>query len=122
MREFEFREIYRQKCFICGCKNKVHTELLDHSGKFVGYALKCCACGDVHEFLLNYEENGKKGLSSLYYKKGKQTCIQPSFCPHTDCELYGKCKNFDPKNKNIHHGKQPCNEVKVEVVHTPRFL
>lgn len=121
MREFESREIFRAKCIVCGCKNKVHTELLDRSGKFVGYNLKCCACGNSNDFMLNYEDNGVYSPSPFGpYRKGRQTCIQPSFCPRKDCKLYGTCK----KNKKPKPDKQPSkdNILNVEVVHRPNFL
>jgi hypothetical protein len=127
MREFEMYEIAKYKCIVCGCKNKVHTELLDRNKRFRGYSLKCCGCGNTTRFLLNYDENGK-GESSFYIN-GHQRCIQPSFCPHKDCELYGTCNMDDYKtpNRNVNPPKQPTNnedeqKVEVEIIHQPPFL
>lgn len=86
MREFEMFEIKKAKCPVCGCKNKVHTELLDTNGHFVGYTLKCCACGYHSEFFLDYPNNGTRHPA---YREGRQMCIQPSFCPwRNECKLY----------------------------------
>lgn len=129
MREFEKYEMIKAKCPVCGCKNKVHTDLLDIDGKFKGYSLKCCGCGNYNEFLLNYEDNGKE--SKPICRKGKQTCVQPSFCPRKDCKLYGTFRkrlrdknNEGNSNKNQVPDKQLCNENKlsIEVYNQPKFL
>lgn len=123
MREFEKYEIYKTKCPVCGSKNKVHTELINIRGKFAGYSLKCCNCGNYNQFLLDYETNGKEGLYP--YKNGKQRCIQPSYCPRTDCPLYGKC-DMDKDDVEFNDVKQndPDDEnlTYIEVLHAPRFL
>ena len=130
MREFEKYEMVKIKCPVCGCKNKVHTELLDKNNVFKGYSLKCCACGNYNRFLLNYEDNGNSDRENVLYN-GKQRCIQSSFCPRKDCKLYGtsKVKNIDNgNNKFPNRGKQQCNEntccnnIDIEVYTKPKFL
>jgi len=86
-REFELRELRSIKCPICGSRNKLHTELLDpRNREFVGYTFKCCSCGHVTEMLLDAKNNGKSHES---YVSGRSMCIQPSFCPHTECPFHG---------------------------------
>lgn len=122
MREIEFREIFRAKCSNCGCKNKVHSELMDENNKFVGYGLKCCNCGKYTEYLLDVENNGTPHAS---YKVGFQSCINPSFCPYKG----NKCKlpPYNP-NKGEDIKPLPSNEdlngysTITEYVHTERFL
>ena len=123
MREFEDREMVKSKCIICGCKNKLHTELLNRSRKFIGYKLTCCACGNSNDFMLNYKENGIPTPEPIdVYMMGKQKCIQPSYCPRKDCKLYGTCN--PEKNKKPKPTKQPSNEniLNVEVINRPNFL
>ena len=67
MREFEDLEMTKQKCFICGCKNKVHTELFDRTNRFIGYRLKCCACGNTHDFLLNHHYELSLYSQEIFY-------------------------------------------------------
>ena len=129
MREFERREIFTSKCIICGCKNKIHTELLNRNNKFVGYSLTCCGCGNKHDFMLDYQDNGSTDpvVVSMDYHKGRQRCIRPSYCPRTDCKLYNLCFCDDdckcnykthPNDKN--QGED--NKIEVEVIHKPEFL
>ena len=125
-REFEHRHMVRQKCAICGCKNKVHTELLDLDNNLVGYSLTCCACGNKMKFSLDYKNNGTGKKVKIH--DGKQTCIQPSFCPRKDCKLYGTCidayDNTNVVNHNPEDDKMPfCdNDVIVSHHEPPRFL
>lgn len=128
MREFEKYEMFKIKCPVCGCKNKVHTELLDINNVFKGYSLKCCGCGNYNRFLLNYKDNGT-GNDTQHLTNGKQRCVQPSFCPRKDCKLYGTCKVKNPdsgSNKFPNRAKQPSNEnimdLDIEVFEKPRFL
>ena len=136
MREFEKPEIIRAKCIVCGCKNKLHTEILNRNNEFIGYSLKCCACGNKHDFMLDYKDNGKTDPDkiSLNYHKGKQHCIQPSYCPRKDCLLYGTYDEDDKKKNDSNKGtcscgiknctcKGDCNrDITVEVIQTPNFL
>lgn len=86
MREIEMFEINKMKCPVCGCRNKVYTELLDPSGHHVGFSLKCCACGSYKEFLHDRQYNG---APHPCYHSGRQRCIQPSYCPQRlHCKLY----------------------------------
>ena len=126
-RAFEHRHMVRQKCAICGCKNKVHTELFDLNNQFIGYSLKCCACGNKLNFFLDYKNNG---LQETKIHEGKQTCIQPSFCPRKDCPLYGTCIDaYDTSNVKNHvppkqNDKMPFCDNEVIVTHhdEPHFL
>ena len=133
MREFEKYEMFKAKCPVCGCKNKVHTELKSITDRFVGYSLKCCGCGKYNEFILDHHSNGK--LFSIPHKKGIQRCIQMSYCPKKDCPLYGTCNldhnsvNFD--DKNLKKSYNPCGEndnmneddtVTMTVLNGPKFL
>ena len=124
MREFEKYEMFKAKCPVCGCKNKVHTELMNREEKFVGYSLKCCNCGNYNQFLLDYETNGSQSVGP--YHNGKQTCIQPSYCPRKDCKLYGTCTygeinktDFKPQCKK----ETPLEKtISVTVLNSPKFL
>ena len=120
MREIEFREIFRDKCPMCGCKNKIHTELIDQYGKFVGYTLKCCGCGSYREFLLDRDSDKTPHLS---YKNGKQTCIQPSGCPHFQtCKLYHK-KMIPDKDEYTIPDKPVMKTKVLTILHlNERFL
>ena len=132
MREFEKWELAVWKCPVCGCKNKIHTQLIDpNTQEYVGYTLKCCACGDYHEFFNEHESNGVQGRPNFKY--GRQRCIQMSFCPHKDCKLYGTCTPKDPCKQP----KKPCNcptnsrgccpppqidKVTYQIIEEPKFL
>jgi hypothetical protein len=81
-REFAKSEIIRQKCSICGIKNKIFTELIyDH--KMIGYKLTCCNCGHVDTFFFNDHD-----IDHLY-TKGREVCIQVTTCKNKKCHLYG---------------------------------
>ena len=123
MREFEEREIITYKCTVCGCMNKVHTELLDRFNQFIGYSLKCCGCGKNINFMLNYEDNGDYINPDLVRKKGRQTCYQKSFCPHKDCKLYGTCgKRKKYKKLDTHQQKDKDDKIKIDLYEKPAFL
>lgn len=129
MREIEMREIINAKCPVCGCRNKLHTEIIDSNNEFLGYTLKCCGCGNTGPFLLDYQSNGQCGEKPSH--PGKSMCIQPSRCMHKDCPLYG---TWPPKSKI--DADSPCmydkstkntvkplvNEVNVIPQNPPRFL
>lgn len=125
MREFERLEISKWKCIICGCKNKVHTELLNDAKNFVGYRLKCCGCGNVNDFMLNYKENGKPEPcnSEMNLHPGRQRCIRMSYCPHKDCKLYNThCDRDSHKHCNCTDTHFDTDKLIVEVIHKPNFL
>lgn len=88
MRHVRFYERMREKCHLCGCKNKVRTELIDEFGNKVGFNLKCCNCGRSIDYLDDKFRNGD--CCSKEYKKGEQSCIRPTGCPYKDCALYHK--------------------------------
>lgn len=110
MREFEMFEIRKQKCFICGCKNKVHTEILDNHDRLVGYSLKCCGCGGYKEFFIDAQNNGKPHPA---YHNGKQTCIMMSFCPHRECPIRNN-GNMSDNNMNQYEHRMPCGKTEEE--------
>ena len=58
-REFATSEVIRQKCSICGSKNKLYTEI-QYKGIHYGYMLTCCNCGHVDIFMDSL--NGPSGL------------------------------------------------------------
>ena len=91
-REFSTSEIIRQKCSICGSKNKLYTEIR-YKGIHYGYMLTCCNCGHVDTFIESY--NGPSGILYADFQKGKEVCIQLTTCTHTDCKYYGKFKIWD---------------------------
>ena len=107
MREIEMWEIWHDKCPVCGAHNKLHTELLDPSThKLVGYTIKCCMCGYYRTFFNSHDFHGVQGIPDFNY--ARQRCLQPSFCPHRDCKLFGTCtyKQLDIKKKP----KTPCKK------------
>lgn len=134
MREFERTEVMREKCHICGCKNKLHTNLINKSGKIVGYTLRCCNCGRTIQYL-----NPENNVIGQKYYKGTQKCIQESYCPHKNCPLYGTCGRNKKKpindkktNKNCNCGCSGCSlcqsdfpyqsELTVKVEKESKFL
>lgn len=93
MREYARTEIIREKCHYCGCKNKLFTDIeRSFDGVVVGMTLRCCNCGNTVTHL-----NPSLGIDIVeaYINKklrsGKSKCIQESYCPHTQCPLYGTC-------------------------------
>lgn len=89
MREFAKSEIIRQKCSICGSKNKLYTEMV-YQGTFYGYNLTCCNCGHIDIFMDS--EKGTGGFIRGWLREGKQYCIQLTTCTKKDCPLYGTSK------------------------------
>lgn len=121
MREFEMYEIVNNdKCLVCGCRNKVHTERKDRTGKFIGYSLTCCGCGNIRIFDLNYENNGNISKSQVIVYNGKQRCIRKSYCPRKDCKFYNSGdfdENSDGKGnneKNVLNNPIDYNYDKIE--------
>lgn len=82
-REFSTSEIIRQKCSICGSKNKKFTELL-YDGKFIGYQLTCCNCFHTDKFVSDEDH------TNCIHERGHEVCIQVSPCKHKTCPYYGK--------------------------------
>ena len=122
MREFELYENKKFKCPVCGCRNKVHTELIGMNNKFKGYSLKCCACGNVNTFLNNHDDNGLQ--VPVKYTKGKETCMRTSFCPFKTCKLYkdkSVVLNEKPMYDNTQDGSVE-NVLSLEQIHESRFL
>lgn len=93
MREFAETEMVREKCHICGCKNKLVIPLSNKNT--IGIAIRCCNCGRTINYInperVPYVMDFIHG--NIYAKS--PTCIQESYCPHTKCELYGTCGNND---------------------------
>lgn len=92
MREFAKSEIIRQKCGICGSKNKMYTEIL-FNGNPYGYMLTCCNCGHIDTFMDS--EIGSGGLIRGWMREGKRICIQLTSCKKKDCPLHGTSKLWD---------------------------
>jgi hypothetical protein len=80
-REFSKSEIIRQKCSICGTKNKKFTELV-RNDKMCGYKLTCCNCNHTDTFL--------NDTSDTKTTKGREVCLQVSTCNNRTCEHYRK--------------------------------
>lgn len=122
MREYERYEFGKEKCPTCGCRNKIHTELLDDfRGKHIGYTLKCCACGYQREYYNEHSNHGKPNFPRI--KKGRQHCFMLTFCPHTDCPFHpehGKCdrRKEDMSIRPMHDPERYTHEI----VHSPHFL
>ena len=93
-REFATSEIIRQKCSICGSKNKLYTEI-QYKGLHYGYMLTCCNCGHVDIFMDSL--NGPSGLLDSLFQKGKEICIQLTTCKKTECKFHGKSSLWDAK-------------------------
>lgn len=92
MREFAKSEIIRQKCSICGSKNKLYTEFT-YQGLHYGYDLTCCNCGHTDTFIDS--ENGVGGLIRGWMKEGKRACIQLTTCTKVKCPFYKNSKLWD---------------------------
>jgi hypothetical protein len=89
MRQYEKFEWSKEKCMICGCRNKIHSELFeDVTDKFLGYSLKCCACGHMRLYFNEHSYNGLLDIPKFHI--GHQKCYRRSFCPHKDCLLYSE--------------------------------
>ena len=83
-REFAKSEIIRQKCSICGSKNKRFTELL-YEKEMCGYRLTCCNCNHVDTFF-NDEKYSHMGIT----EKGREVCLQVTTCDYRVCKHYRK--------------------------------
>lgn len=93
-REFATTEIIRQKCSICGSKNKLYTEF-KYKGIHYGYQLTCCNCGHIDEFMDAYRS--PSGIVMGMFSKGREVCIRFQDCKHTECPYYGKGSIWDAK-------------------------
>lgn len=110
-REFSTSEIIRQKCSICGSKNKLYTEI-QYKGIHYGYMLTCCNCGHVDIFMDSL--NGPSGLLDSLFQKGKEICIQLTTCKKTECKFHGKSSLWDAKTTldeafNKQNGEESTN-------------
>ena len=86
-REFATSEIIRQKCSICGSKNKMYTEF-NYKGVHYGYQLTCCNCGHVDQFMDAYKSPA--GIVMGAFARGKEVCIRFQDCSHSECPYYNK--------------------------------
>ena len=93
-REFATTEIIRQKCSICGSKNKLYTEF-KYKGFHYGYQLTCCNCGHIDEFMDAYRS--PSGIVMGMFSKGKEVCIRFQDCKHTECPYYWKGSIWNAK-------------------------
>ena len=95
--------IFKLKCPICGCNNKLFTQRLDDSNKPVGYKLICCGCGNKTVFTTSHMSGADIDTKNAH--DGKSICFQPSFCKHTNCKLYGTCSvDLEHPEKLVHKG------------------
>lgn len=83
-REFSTSEIIRQKCSICGIKNKIYTDLI-YKKKHIGFMLTCCNCGHKDIFM-----DSELSAKNINYTTGQSVCIQVTTCNNKACEYYGK--------------------------------
>lgn len=134
MREFEFYELSTFRCRICGCKNKLYTELIKKEctcgpKKVVGYSTRCCNCG--HSLEWYFDNCGEIAHLNHEVVAGCSKCIQPSPCAHKECKLYGTCDIFPPKKKKkkqIAPGISPCSknsdqhELNINYSMSPKYL
>lgn len=122
-REFSTSEIIRQKCSICGSKNKIYTDLVSNK-KHVGFTLTCCNCGHEDVFV-NNDLVSKKGT----YKSGESVCIHVSPCDHKTCKYYGKyslkdaaemitnlLNGIDIKDNNSNNNETSSNKIPTHVI------
>ena len=84
-REFSKSEIIRQKCSICGSKNKKFTEIVNADKIMRGYKLTCCNCGHIDTFF-----NNTDNIDIQTYTNEREVCIQVTTCRHKTCKYYGK--------------------------------
>lgn len=92
MREIGKTEIFRYKCSICGSNNKKFIPIMWKKIPY-GYALHCCNCGHVDEFIHPPKHIG--GLYNGNFEMGgtsTQRCYMLNECPHKTCQLYGSYK------------------------------
>lgn len=132
MREFKMDELSTFRCRICGCKNKLYTDILlketCYEGswypcepKKIGYTTRCCNCGHVLEWIDNNEH--QIAHVNGHTKAGKTFCIHHSPCKNKKCKFWGwwaKDPKKPPKHetpKNLHF-----NELDVNPSITPKFL
>lgn len=101
MREFARTEIIREKCHICGCKNKLKTPLINNYN-VIGMNLRCCNCGRTITYINPEITDHIDNYLRDHYMLGTPSCIQESYCPHKMCRLYGTCGGSDKL-------KPPCN-------------
>lgn len=119
MRKIEMFEIKRLKCPVCGCRNKVYTELKDIHTNLIGYSIKCCSCGHYAEFFLEHTNDGRPHCQ---YQEGRRICIQPSFCPwRHECKLYRGDRAFAYHCESCpRYGHGDCHEcIKMEDRNSP---
>ena len=91
-REFATSEVIRQKCSICGSKNKMYTEF-NYKGVHYGYQLTCCNCGHVDQFMDAYKSPA--GIVMGAFARGKEVCIRFQDCTHSECPYYNKGSIWD---------------------------
>lgn len=98
MRFYEDSELLRQKCWFCGSKNKLVTDILLKKEK-VGYSVRCCNCGHIDDHIFPWDDtkNTKQYLDKKT-KLGTATCMQSSFCPYKNCPHYNPKKEENDNN------------------------
>lgn len=93
-REFATDEIIRQKCSICGSKNKLYTQIT-YKGVQYGYMLTCCNCGHVDTFMDSYKSPA--GTVEGQLQNGYEVCIQLTTCKNTKCKYYNTSTLWNSK-------------------------
>lgn len=132
MREYSRTEIMREKCHYCGCKNKLFTDIeRSFDGRTVGMSLRCCNCG--HTVVHLNPALGIDVVEAYINKKlrsGNSKCIQESYCPHTQCPLYGTCGGGVKKPEKTPSCDCGCEDNKlldssklvIKSIKKPRFI
>lgn len=122
MREIGKTEIFRFKCPICGSLNKKYIPISYKHYQY-GYALHCCNCGKVYEFIKPPKSIG--GLYNGQFMIGEvdtQRCYMLNECKHADCPLYGSYKpdegsGYDDEIGDSHDPNEPNPPEDDKTIH-----
>ena len=116
MRPIWMRQIIKWKCFICGSRNKIYTELKNKCNDECGYTLKCCHCGYIHRYIETPEDFIDENNNNV--TQGESYCIRLRYCPKRGGCIYKnkEIKDFLDKSGHIippepdKKCKCPCEE------------
>lgn len=121
MREIGKTELFRFKCPFCGSLNKKYIPIMYKHVQY-GYAIHCCNCGQVFEFIKPPKSIG--GLYNGHFMAGEaefQRCYMLNECPHKDCPLYGTYKPDEGSGYDDEFGdsedetRPPCQNNKLHL-------